>query len=83
MRPRRRIRAVVFALSLLCLGWVLWPIWRHARELGATLEGARLGGWIVAGAAGYAALAVLLAVAWWWLAGIYGARPPLSAGYAV
>ncbi len=85
--PRRglggRIRGAVFVLSLLCLGWVLWPIWRHARELGQSVEGARLAGWVVAGVVAYTVLNVLVAVAWWWVAGIYGARPPLRVGYVV
>ncbi len=85
--PRRGLggglRGAVLVLSLLCLGWVLWPIARHARELAASVEGARLAGWVVAGAAAYAVLSVAVAVAWWWLAGIYGQRPPLRAGYVV
>lgn len=85
--PRRTIgswiRAAILVLSLLCLGWVLVPIRGHVRELAESLEGARLGGRIVAAAAGYAALSTLLALAWWWVTGIYGARPPVRAGYAV
>lgn len=77
------MRAAVSALALACLGWVLWPVWRHGRELAASVDGGALGRWILLGALGYALLSVLLALAWWWLAGIYGPRPSVRSGYAV
>lgn len=66
-----------------CFGWVLWPVWRHGRELAASVRGGELWLWIVSGTVLYALLSVLLALAWWWLAGIYGRRPPVRTGYAV
>lgn len=77
------LRAAVLALSLACFGWVLWPVWRHGRELAASVHGGALGRWIVLGALLYALLSVLLALAWRWLAGVYGPRPSVKAGYAV
>ena len=79
----RRVRWAMAGVSILCLGWVLWPIWRHARELGERLDGPRLLAWVGLGVAAYVLLSGLLALAWWWLAGIYGRRPAFRAGYAI
>ena len=77
------MRPAVLALSLACFGWVLWPVWRHGRELAASVDADALWRWTGLGALLYALLSVLLALAWWWLAGIYGPRPSVRAGYAV
>jgi hypothetical protein len=79
----RWIHAAVLLLSLACFGWVLWPVWRHGRELAAGVHGGALWRGILLGAVLYALLSVLLALAWWWLAGIYGPRPTVRTGYAV
>ncbi len=79
----RGTRGAVFAISMLCFAWVLWPIWRHGQELGETLHGAASARVIVLGVGLYALLTVLMAVAWWWLSGIYGYRPSVRRGYAI
>lgn len=68
---------------MLCFGWVLWPILRHAAELRRGVDGGVLAAATVLGAVYYTLLSVLLALAWWWLAGIYGGRPRLRACYSI
>lgn len=80
---KRWVRGAIFAFSGLCFAWVLWPIWRHARELGETIHAGPLVGWIVAGAGAYAFFSVLLGLGWWWLSGIYGSLPSPRTGYAI
>lgn len=80
---KRALRVVALLFAVACLAWVLRPLLAHGRELTATVEGSRLLGWTAAGAGVYAAFGVFLAVAWWWLAGVYGGRPTLRRGYDV
>lgn len=82
-RPARLLRALGLAVSVAAVAWVVWPLWRQGRELVGRVDGGRLLAWAAGGAVLYAVLSVLLALAWWWLAGIYGHRPSLAAGYAV
>lgn len=79
----RWVRTAVLVFSLLCFAWVLWPIFRHGRELAESLRGGRLSLAVALGILAYTALAVLLAVAWWWLSDVYGGRISLRVGYAV
>jgi len=80
---RTALRGAVLLLSLFCLVWVLRPIFRHGEELLATTDGAALLAGVVLGALLYALLAVLLALAWWWLAGLYGRAAPFRVGYGI
>lgn len=77
------LKRAVFFFSMVCFGWVLWPLVRHGAELRDSLHGGRLLAVTALGAVYYAVLSVLLAGAWWWLAGIYGRRPPLRASYSI
>ena len=77
------IRRAVFVFSMICFGWVLWPLLRHGAELRESLNGGVLLAATALGAVCYAVLSVLLALAWWWLAGIYGRRPPVRTSYSI
>ncbi|MDA8018274.1 MAG: flippase-like domain-containing protein [Thermoanaerobaculia bacterium] len=79
----RYVRTFVLLFSSACLIWVLRPLIANGRELAASVEGGHLLGRTAAGALAYAALSVLNALAWWWLAGLYGCRPTLRRGYEV
>lgn len=79
----RVVRGFGLVLALAAVAWVLVPLWRRGGELAAQVDGGRLAAWVLAAAVAYAAVSVLLALAWWWLAGVYGARPPAVVGYAI
>lgn len=59
------------------------PVYRNFRQLAASLTPSRLLPAVGWGSLGYALLTILLALAWWWLAGIYGRRPESLRGYVV
>lgn len=80
---KRALRIGALLLGAACLAWVLRPLLVHGQELADTVEGSRLLGWTAAGAVAYAVFGIVLAVAWWWLAGVYGGRPPMRRGYDV
>lgn len=80
---RRVLRFLTLGLSALCFAWVVWSVWRHAEELRAIVRGTELMTGVLGGMAGYALISVLLAVAWWWLAGLYGRPLTALAGYSV
>ena len=79
----RLLRLAGLALAAAAFAWVAWPLWHQGRELAARVDAGRMIAWVLAGAALYAVVSVLLALAWWWLAGVYGRRPPALAGYAI
>jgi hypothetical protein len=70
-------------LALVALGWVIWVISTNARQLAHVVAGRDLLLAIALAAGAYVLLSVLLALAWWWLAGVYGQRPGPWAAYAV
>ncbi|HMB52414.1 MAG TPA: lysylphosphatidylglycerol synthase domain-containing protein [Thermoanaerobaculia bacterium] len=79
----RWLRGLGLALSLAAVAWVVWPLWRQGRDLAGRVDAGELATWVVAGAFLYAVVSVLLGLAWWWLAGVYGERPSALVGYAV
>lgn len=79
----RLLRSLTLGVSVLCFAWVIWPVLRHADELRAGVHGADLLIWVVGGIGAYTLLSVLFALAWWWLAGLYGGRLSARAGYSI
>lgn len=80
---RNWVRRAGLCLALAGLGWVIWVISTNARQLGQALSGRALLLAIALAAGAYVLLSVLLALAWWWLAGVYGQRPRPCPAYAV
>jgi hypothetical protein len=80
---RNWVRRAGLCLALAALGWVIWIISTNARQLGQALSSRDLLLAIALGVCAYVLLSALLALAWWWLAGVYGQRPHPLAAYAV
>ena len=80
---RNWVRRAGLCLALAALGWVIWVISTNARQLGQVVSGRDVLLAIALGVCAYVLLSALLALAWWWLAGVYGQRPRPWPAYAV
>lgn len=78
----RSLRPVTAVLSLGAGVWVVWTLAGDGDALGQLLRGRSLA-WLGLGALAYAALTVVLTLAWWWLCALYGQRPTLLTAYVV
>jgi glycosyltransferase 2 family protein len=77
------LRVVGLLLAAASLAWVVRPLIGRIGELRALIDLGELWRWLAVAAVAHAALNVLVALGWWWLAGIYGRRPSFASGYVV
>ncbi len=80
---RRWLAGASLAVSMLAIGWVAWTFAGQLGEVRARVADGPLIAGMLVGAPAYAALTLLLTLAWWWLLGIYERRPTLRAAYAI
>ena len=76
------LRGLAIGLSVVAIAWVVWIVLRDFGEVRSQVASGELVHSALLGSVAYTALTILLAVAWWWLAGLEGNRPPLVAAYA-
>ena len=77
------LRIAFGIVAIVCFVWVLRPLVADTRGIIESVDPAALVVAIVLGVIGYALVCVPLALAWWWLSGVYGFRPSALAGYVV
>lgn len=80
---RRIVRGAVLVFSIFCFVWVLRPIFTHLGDLRSSTDGPALLGGVALASLLYTLLLVLLALAWWWVVGIYGQAATFRTGYVV